>query len=343
MVNVALNMFPLDYTLFTDAVFIFILAFLLDIVLGEIPDRIHPTVGIGKVIGYLRPRLKNKNVRIEKINGVLLLLGVAFIASSPVFLGLWAIRTYANVIPYIGSIPHINSILYIIVGAVLFKATFAIKCMRRYTVPIAMALRVNDLDAARKYLPYIVRRDPNSLNADQITSAAVESIAESTTDGITGPFFFFAFLGVPGAFIYRVINTLDSMVAYKTPELRNIGWFSAKMDTAVNYIPARLTALLMVIAAGLSGESAKESWHILKRDRNKTASPNAGYTIGAMAGALETQLEKPGHYTLGDKGPITPEDIFKALQIMTVTAVLFGLIFIVIPMTVFKIGYLISI
>jgi adenosylcobinamide-phosphate synthase len=337
-------MFPLDYTLFTDAVFIFVLAFLLDIVLGEIPDSIHPTVGIGKVIGYLRPRLKNKSAGIEKINGVFLLVGVAFLASAPVFLGLWAIRTYADTIPYIGSIPHIGSILYIIVGAVLFKATFAIKCMRRYTVPIAKALKVNDLETARKYLPYIVRRDPNSLNAEQITSAAVESIAESTTDGITGPFFFFAFLGVPGAFIYRVINTLDSMVAYKTPELRNIGWFSAKMDTAVNYIPARLTSVLMVIAAGLAGENAKESWRILKRDRNKTASPNAGYTMGAMAGALETQLAKPEHYALGDKGPITPEDIFKALRIMLITAFLFGLILIVIPITTIEIyHYLINI
>jgi adenosylcobinamide-phosphate synthase len=322
-------MFQLDVSLFTDAVFIFALAFLIDIVLGEIPDRIHPTVGIGKVIGYLRPKLKNKNPKIEKANGVLLLITVALLASLPVFLGLWAIRFY------LGSIP------YIIVGAILFKSTFAIKCMRRYTVPIAKALKANDLDGARKFLPYIVRRDPNSLNERQIISAAVESIAESTTDGITGPFFFFAFLGVPGAFIYRVINTLDSMVAYKTKELINIGWFTAKMDTAANYIPARLTGLLMVIAAGIVGENAKESWRILKRDRNTTASPNAGYTIGAMAGALETQLSKSGHYTLGDEGPITPDDIFKALRIMEVTALLFGLV-IVVPIVALRI-YIIGI
>ncbi|MDR2719418.1 MAG: cobalamin biosynthesis protein [Nitrososphaerota archaeon] len=324
-------MFQLDYTLFTDAVLIFALAFLLDVVLGEIPDRIHPTVGIGKVIGYLRPRLRNKKPKVEKINGVLLLVGVAVLASGPVFLGLFVIRTYASSIPYLNSIPHIGSILYIIIGAVLFKSTFAIKCMRRYTVPIAKALKKGDLNEARKYLPFIVRRDPNSLNEEQIISAAVESIAESTTDGITGPFFFFAFLGVPGAFIYRVINTLDSMVAYKTPELRNIGWFSAKMDTYANYIPARLTSLFMIIAAGLVGENAKESWRIWKRDKNSTASPNAGYTIGAMAGALETQLSKPGYYTLGDKGSLTPEDIFKALRIMEITSLLFGLCTIIIP------------
>jgi adenosylcobinamide-phosphate synthase len=322
-------MFQLDVSLFTDAVFIFALAFLIDIVLGEIPDRFHPTVGIGKVISYLKPKLKNKNPKIEKANGVLLLVVVALLASLPVFLGLWVIRFY------LGSIP------YIIVGAILFKSTFAIKCMRRYTVPIAKALKANDLDGARKFLPFIVRRDPNSLNERQIISAAVESIAESTTDGITGPFFFFAFLGVPGAFIYRVINTLDSMVAYKTPELINIGWFTAKMDTAANYIPARLTGLLMVIAAGIVGENAKESWRILKRDRNTTASPNAGYTMGAMAGALETQLSKPGHYALGDEGEITPDDIFKALRIMEVTALLFGLVIVVpiVALRIYVIGY----
>jgi adenosylcobinamide-phosphate synthase len=330
-------MLPLDYTMFTDAVLIFALAFLLDIVLGEIPDRIHPTIGIGKVIGYLRPKLKNKNPKIEKINGVLLLTSVAILFALPVFLGLFAIRVYSNSIPYIGSIPHINSILYIIIGAILFKSTFAIKCMRTYTVPIAKALKEGDLEEARKYLPYIVRRDPNSLNEEQIVSAAVESIAESTTDGITGPFFFFAFLGVPGAFIYRVINTHDSMVAYKTPELRNIGWFSAKMDTAANYIPARLTALLMVVSAGVIGKNAKESWRILKRDRNKTVSPNAGYTISAMAGALETQLAKPGYYALGDKGSLDTDDIFKALRIMEISALLFGLFIIVVPIIVLKI------
>jgi len=321
-------MFQLGYALFTDAVLIFVLAFLMDIVLGEIPDRIHPTVGIGKIIGYLRPKLKNKSAKIEKANGVLLLIGVAILVAIPVSFGLWATRVY------------LGQIGYIIVGAILFKSTFAIRCMRRYTVPIAKALKVNDLERARKYLPYIVRRDPNSLDEPQVISAAVESIAESTTDGITGPFFFFAVLGVPGAFIYRVINTLDSMVAYKTPELRNIGWFSAKMDTAVNYIPARLTALLMVIAAGLAGENFKEAWRVLKRDKNSTASPNAGYTISAMAGALETQLAKPGHYALGDKGALEPEDIFKALRIMTITALLFGLI-IIVPIVALRI-YVIS-
>jgi adenosylcobinamide-phosphate synthase len=317
-------MFQLDLTLFRDAALIFALAFIIDIVFGEYPDRIHPTVGIGKVISYLRPKLKNANPKVDRANGVLLLVTVALLAALPVFLALFAVRVW------FGSIP------YIILGAILFKSTFAIKCMSKYTVPIANALKEGSLDKARKYLPYIVRRDPNTLNERQIISAAVESIAESTTDGITAPFFFFALLGVPGAFAYRVINTLDSMVGYKNEELKNIGWFSAKMDTLVNYVPARLTAILMIVAAALLRENAHDSWRILKRDKAKTASPNAGWTISAMAGALDTRLEKQGYYALGDDNCITPEHINRALRMMELTAVLFGLL-VVLPILALRI------
>jgi adenosylcobinamide-phosphate synthase len=189
-------------------------------------------------------------------------------------------------------------------------------------------LKNNNLAEARKWLPFIVRRDPTELNERQIISAAVESIAESTSDGITAPFFFFALFGVPGAFAYRVVNTLDSMVGYKNIENKNIGWFSAKLDTIANYIPARLTAYLMVAASFLLGENSGESWRILQRDKGKTASINAGWTIAAMAGALDTQLEKQGYYVLGDDHGLSPEHITRALQVMVLTAVLFGVVII---------------
>ena len=317
-------MFSFDLSLFIDSALIFLLAFLIDAVLGEYPDRIHPTIGIGKIISYLKPKLKNPNPKIEKANGVLLAITVMLIALLPVFLLLFWIRQS------FGSIP------YIIVGAVLFKATFAVKGMGQYTKPIAAALKKSDLAEARKWLPFIVRRDPNTLNEKQITSAAVESIAESTTDGITAPFFFFALFGVPGAFAYRVVNTLDSMVGYKTPENKNIGWFSANLDTIANYIPARLTAYLMVAASFLLRENWRESWRILQRDKGKTTSINAGWTISAMAGALNTQLEKQGHYTLGDDHGISPEHIPRALRVMTLTAILFGAV-VVLPLLALRI------
>jgi adenosylcobinamide-phosphate synthase len=315
-------MFWFDLSWFFDSVLIFTLAFIIDIVLGEYPDKIHPTIGIGKIIIYLKSKAKSPNPRVEKANGVLMALVIILVVALPVFVLLFWLRT----LPY-------GEIAYIIAGALLFKSTFAITGMGQYTKPIAEALKKKDLAAARKWLPYIVRRDPATLNERQIISAAVESIAESTTDGITAPFFFFALFGVPGAFAYRVVNTLDSMVGYKNAEYKNIGWFSANLDTITNYIPARVTAYLMVAAAFLSHEDWRESYRILQRDKHKTTSPNAGYTISAMAGALNIQLEKQGHYTLGDDHGISAEHIQKALLVMTLTAALFGLI-VVLPILV---------
>ena len=126
------------------------------------------------------------------------------------------------------------------------------------------------------------------------------------------------------------------MVGYKNVEFKNIGWFSAKMDTITNFIPARLTAYLMVPASLMLGENWRESWRILQRDKHKTASPNAGYTISAMAGALNIQLEKQGHYKLGDDHGISHEDIGKALRVMTLTAALFGIV-VVLPLLALRI------
>jgi len=323
-----MGMFAFDVSWFFDSACIFGLAFLIDLVLGEYPDRIHPTIGIGKMILFLKRRAKHPNPKREKANGVLMGLSIMLTFALPVFALLYFIR----LLPF----PY-GEVLYIVVGALLFKATFAISGMGQYTKPIAAALKNRDLDGARKWLPYIVRRDPNTLNERQIVSAAVESIAESTTDGITAPFFFFAIFGVPGAFAYRVINTLDSMVGYKNEEFRNIGWFSARMDTLTNWLPSRITAYLMVAAAALLRLDSKESLRILERDKHKTSSPNAGFTISAMAGALNVQLEKKGSYCLGDDhGTISYEDIGRALRVMTVTAALFGVV-VVLPVLALRV------
>ena len=316
-------MLLIESSVFVDSLLIFILAFFIDVVFGEFPDRFHPTVWIGRAIAFFKPKFKNENPRTEKVNGIVLCVLVILLVAVPVGVLLFAIRYFMGRIPYI------------VVAAVLLETTFAVKCMRQYTVPIAEALKNRDIDKARKGLYYIVRRDPTELNEQQIVSAAVESIAESTTDGITTPFFFFALFGVPGAFAFRVINTLDSTVGYKDPENINIGWFSANLDTAANYVPARLTALLMVAASALSGENWRESWRILQRDKAKTNSVNAGWTMSAMAGALGVQLEKSGHYALGDKGDISPADITRALRVMELTAVLFGAV-VVLPVLALK-------
>jgi adenosylcobinamide-phosphate synthase len=309
-------MYLFDFSFFVDSFLIFALALLIDVSLGEIPDHAHPTVWMGSIVSYVKPKMKNSNPKIEKLNGVFLCVGLIALFAIPVFLFLWDVR----------PIPFWGQPIYIVVGAVLLKTTFALKCMRNYTHPIEKGLKNQDMNSARKWLRFIVRRDPNKLDQRHIISAAVESIAESTTDGVTSPFFFFALFGVPGAIAYRVINTLDSMVGYKDPVNINIGWFSAKMDTITNYVPSRITAVFMVGASSVFAANWKNSWRILKRDRNKTASPNAGWTISAMAGALNTQLEKEGYYALGDGTNSQPEDITKAWRIMWLTAIIFGLL-----------------
>jgi len=316
-------MFTINISVLVDAVLIFLLAFLIDMTVGEFPDRIHPTVWMGKVIDYFKPKIRSESPRVEMANGVLLGLSVILLFAVPAYLTVFLVQRFFGWIPYI------------VVSAIVLKSTFALKCMRQYTVPIVDAIKKGDCSKARQSLHYIVRRDPTGLSERHIISAAVESIAESTTDGVTSPFFYFALFGIPGAVAFRVISTLDSMLGYKDQEHRNIGWFSASIDTIANYVPARLTATLMTLAALFLGENWKESRRILKRDKRNTASLNAGWTLAAMAGALSVQLEKPGFYKLGDGEDLSPTHITRAWRIMVLTAVLFGVL-VVFPLLVLK-------
>jgi len=315
-------MLPRDVFLPTVSSLIFALALLIDFTVGEPPDKLHPTVWMGRVIARLKPKTKSKNSRMEKLNGISLGLFIITLFTFPVYFILPLVQRYLGLV------------LYIILAAILLKPTFAIKCMEHYILPIAKAIEQGNIDEARQLLPYIVRRDPRKLDEQQIVSAAVESIAEGTVDGITSPFFYFAIFGVPGAIAFRAINTLDSMVGYKDPEHANIGWFSARLDTIANYIPARLTALLMIVAAWLLHESWRDAWRILNRDKGKTESLNAGWTMSTIAGALNIQLEKPSFYTLGDDyNTLSPKHVLQALRIMKLTTYLFGML-IVIPLLI---------
>jgi len=316
-------MFAIDISLILDSLLIFSLAFLIDLVFGEVPDRIHPTLWMGKVTAYFKSKLKNENSRVEKINGVLLCLLLIVLFVVPVYFMLFWVHEFFGWLPYI------------VASAIILQTTFAIKCMKQYTLPVADAVEKEDYDKAKQLLPFIVRRNPTELTKQHIISAAVETIAEGTTDGITSPFFYFALFGVPGAVAFRVVNTLDSMVGYKDRDHINIGWFSAKMDTIANYIPTRLTAILMMLTALLLRENWRKSWRILQRDRKNTESPNAGWTISTMAGALNIQLEKPGFYKIGDNNDLSPAHITKALRIMVLTAILFGIL-IILPLVVLK-------
>jgi adenosylcobinamide-phosphate synthase len=318
-----------SFSFLIDSALILLIALLIDTFFGEVPDRAHPTVWMGKVISFLKPRIRNANPVNEKINGALLALFVMVLFAVPAFFILFLVRQLLGWLPYI------------IVAAVLLKMTFAVKCMSQYTLPVADAIEKGDVGKAKSLLHYIVRRDPATLDERHVISAAVESIAESTTDGVTSPIFFFALFGVPGAFAYRVINTLDSMVGYRDEAHVNIGWFSANVDTFANYVPTRLTALLMVVSAMFLRENWRSSWRIIKRDRRNMSSVNAGWTIAAMAGALETQLEKPSSYKLGDGEELSPVHIRRALRIMNLIVVLFSFV-VVVPILLLK-GFILSV
>jgi adenosylcobinamide-phosphate synthase len=199
--------------------------------------------------------------------------------------------------------------------------------MEKHARVIMSALKRSDLENAQYNLSMIVRRNTKTLDEQHVISGIIECISESTVDGIVSPLFYYSFFGPAGAFIYRIINTLDSMLGYKDNYYKNIGWMSARLDTIANYIPARITALLMIVSAGVIGADWKNSLQILQRDHNKTFSPNAGYPMATMAGALRIKLEKIGHYSLGESyEPSSVEKCKTAISIMKLTTILFCVI-----------------
>ena len=216
------------------------------------------------------------------------------------------------------------SIVTVVVGAILLKTTIAIRGMEKHALAVVDALENDDIDQARDNLAMIVKRKTKNLDKNHILSGVLESISENTVDGVTGPMFYFALFGLPGAFVYRVINTIDSMIGYKTEMFRNLGWFGANCDNILNYLPSRITGLVMVLSSMLLGSNWKHAYQILKRDSRKTSSPNAGYPMAALAGALDTKFQKVDNYTIGEGSfYLSIEHVRSAITLMKVTTILF--------------------
>lgn len=298
-----------------ESILIVAFALALDFTLGDPKNKYHPTAWIGKLIAKLVPLSKNS----EKIGGIILVLFVV----SFVSLLLIALDVTINLI----TIDYVSLIASIVIGTILLKITIAIQGMEKHAIAVVKSVEENNIEKARNNLALIVKRDTKNLDKSHILSGVLESIGENTVDGITGPLFYYGLFGLPGAFVYRAVNTIDSMIGYKTSIFKNVGWFGANCDKVLNYIPSRLTALVMVFGAKIIGVNWKNSYQIMLRDGSKTESPNAGYPMAALAGALQTKFEKIDHYSLGDGNlEITNEHIKSAIKLMKMTSILFSLI-----------------
>lgn len=299
-----------------ESIAIIFFALTIDFTLGDPKNKFHPTAWIGSLIAKITPSLKNSSNTLEKLGGIILIIISSAIVASLIIL----LDTGINMI----TTDYLSIIISIIVGGILLKTTIAIKGMEKHALAVVNSLENNNIVSARNNLSMIVKRNTKDLDENHVFSGVVESISENTVDGITGPLFYFGLFGLPGAFVYRVINTADSMIGYRTNIFKNIGWFAANCDTILNYLPSRLTGFVMIFSAMILGYDWKRSYKIMIRDGGKTKSPNAGYPMAAIAGALGTRFEKIDHYFLGDgKVSFSKEHVKSTITLMKVTSIIF--------------------
>jgi adenosylcobinamide-phosphate synthase len=181
--------------------------------------------------------------------------------------------------------------------------TFSLRGLIKAAEEVEDALKVGDLTEARRLASWhLVSRDTTALSEPQVAAATIESVAENVSDGVVAPLFYYVLGGLPAALAYRFVNTADAMLGYRDPTHEWMGKAPARLDDLANLIPARLSAALIVLASALIGENSRMAWQVWQRDAGVTASPNAGHPMSAMAGALDVELEKVGHYRLGAGG-----------------------------------------
>jgi len=296
-----------------DTLLILLVALVIDLALGEPPRPVHPVVWMGKLASFLERRGAGQPPVAQFVYGMVIALFL---------IGLFAASTYF-ILFYLKSL---SLVAYVIVGAALLKSTFSLKELRVVALRVKELLLKEKLDEAYRELRSLVSRDTQGLTKPLVVSATVESVAENTCDSFVAPLFYFLLFGVPGAIAYRLVNTLDAMVGYHG-KYEYLGKFVSKLDDVLNFIPARLTVLLLVLASFLSGRGARASWQVALSEHSKTESPNAGWTMAAVAGALNVQLEKVGQYKLGKAGiPLIPGTIDASLQLMQIAVLIWVMI-----------------
>ena len=289
------------------------LALAVDLALGEPPRLVHPVVWLGKFISFLEKGDAGKSPLAQFVYGIGMSLFLAGLFVIPAYFILFYLK-------------GLNFVAYVIVGAALLKSTFSLKELQQAALRVKRFLLGKKIDEARRELGSLVSRDTRDFPESLVVSATVESVAENTCDSFVAPLFYFLLFGVPGAIAYRVVNTLDAMVGYHG-KYEYLGKFASKLDDVLNFIPARLTALLLVLASFLSGKGTRVTWQVTLSEHSETESPNAGWPMAAAAGALNVQLEKVGHYKLGRaNAPLTPETIDAALKLILISALSWSLI-----------------
>ena len=294
---------------------ILLIAILLDQLFGEPGNRYHPVAFIGKTIEKADPVFRRLSA--ERYGGTLMVLSVT--------------AFFVSIILIIQYISTFSVFLYIAVSAIMLKFSFSLKSMKDHVIPVIESIEKGDLREARHGISMIVRRDTSSLNQDLLCSAAIETIAEGFVDGVTGPLFYYPFLGVAGSFIQRIINTFDSMIGYKDQRNFRFGWFAARSDTVMNFVPARLGAFFIWVAGRIKGH--KTHFGLVFPEASKTESRNGGWPMGSMAVTLGVKLEKKGHYVLGkDSRMPDTKDVREALSIYMLAFWLYALIYII-PVT----------
>ena len=213
--------------------------------------------------------------------------------------------------------------LALILEIVALKATLAARGLATAAEGVASSLRRGDAAAARVAVGgHLVSRPTATLDVPRVASAAIESVAENLTDSVLAPLLFYAVLGLPGAAAYRAINTADAMFGYREGALEHFGKAAARLDDLCNLVPSRFAALLLVLAAGIGGGDARSAWTSMWREHARTASPNAGWTMAAMAGALGVRLEKVGHYVLGQGRWPAASDVSASVRLLGIAAAL---------------------
>ncbi len=295
-------------------------ALVVDTIFGDPRSKYHPVVLIGNCISFYEHILYKKNTTPRH---------QIFLGISTVLLVLMSVMLIVTGLLFIGGTIH--PVGYSIVSLLCLYISISPRCLAEAGIEIANLLRKQDIQEARRKVGWIVGRKTSDLDESEITRATIETVAENTVDGIISPLFWFVLLGPWGAIGYRTINTMDSMLGYKNDRYLYFGRFAARLDDVVNYIPARLTMVLFVIAAFLCGKDWKHALRIAARDAAKHPSPNGGYAEAPVAGALHIRLG--GHNVYHDKvtfraymgDPIEPmvgRHIYQTIYLMYTVSIL---------------------